>query len=299
MTIVDLQRAGPRRVPWHETVTVRGLRHRLTWWGERSSTPVILLHGWMDTGETWQFLVDHLPEGWSCVAPDWRGFGGTEWPAEGYWFADYFADLEALLDVLSPGEPARLIAHSMGGNVATMYAGIRPKRARWVVNVEGVGLKRTSPDAAPDRYAEWLDELREPVQSRRYGSIDSVINFIVSRNPAMPLDRAAFIARAWTRPTDDGGVTMGFDPRHRRVGAMLFRREEAEACWRRIEAPVLLFLADKSEILPRISPDGGDEYFHSLYRDLQIVHVPEVGHMMHLEVPELLAARIVEFAATR
>jgi len=299
MTIVDLQRAGPRRVPWHETVTVRGLRHRLTWWGERSSTPVILLHGWMDTGETWQFLVDHLPEGWSCVAPDWRGFGGTEWPAEGYWFADYFADLEALLDVLSPGEPARLIAHSMGGNVATMYAGIRPKRARWVVNVEGVGLKRSSPDAAPDRYAEWLDELREPVQSRRYGSIDSVINFIVSRNPAMPLDRAAFIARAWTRPTDDGGVTMGFDPRHRRVGAMLFRREEAEACWRRIEAPVLLFLADKSEILPRISPDGGDEYFHSLYRDLQIVHVPEVGHMMHLEVPELLAARIVEFAATR
>jgi pimeloyl-ACP methyl ester carboxylesterase len=290
---------SPRRVPWHETVTVRGLRHRLTWWGERSSTPVILLHGWMDSGETWQFLVDHLPQGWSCVAPDWRGFGGTEWPAEGYWFADYFADLEALLDLLSPGEPARLIAHSMGGNVATMYAGIRPKRARWVVNIEGVGLKRTSPDAAPDRYAQWLDELREPVQSRRYGSIDSVINFIVSRNPAMPLERATFIARAWTRTTDDGGVTMGFDPRHRRVGAMLFRREEAEACWRRIEAPVLLFLADKSEILPRISPDGGDEYFHSLYRDLQIVHVPEVGHMMHLEVPELLAARIVEFAATR
>jgi pimeloyl-ACP methyl ester carboxylesterase len=92
---------------------------------------------------------------------------------------------------------------------------------------------------------------------------------------------------------------MGFDPRHRRVGAMQFRREEAEACWRRVEAPVQLFLADNSEILPRISPDGSDEYFHSLYRDLRIVHVPEVGHMMHLEAPELLARHIVEFAATR
>jgi pimeloyl-ACP methyl ester carboxylesterase len=291
--------SGLRRVPWHETVTVRGLGHRLTWWGERSQTPVVLLHGWMDTGETWQFLVDHLPESWSCVAPDWRGFGGTEWPADGYWFADYFADLEALLDLLCPKDPARLIAHSMGGNVATMYAGIRPKRARWIVNVEGVGLKRSSPEAAPDRYAEWLDEVREPAHSRRYASIESVINFILSRNPAMTRERATFVARSWTQPAGDGGVTMGFDPRHRRVSAMLFRREEAEACWRRIEAPVLLFLGEKSEILPRISPDGGDDYFHSLYRDLQIVHVPEVGHMMHLEAPELLASHIVEFAATR
>ena len=289
---------APRRVPWHETLTVRGLSHRLTWWGERSRTPVVLLHGWMDTGETWQFLVDSLPDGWSCVAPDWRGFGGTQWPADGYWFADYFADLDALLGELSPDEPARLIAHSMGGNVATMYAGIRPKRVRWVVNVEGVGLRRSLPEAAPDRYAEWLDELREPLQSRRYASIEPVISFILARNPAMTRERAAFMARAWTRPDGDG-ITMGFDPRHRRVSAMLFRREEAEACWRRIEAPVLLFLGEKSEILPRIHPDGSDEYFHSLYRDLRIVHVPGAGHMMHLEAPELLGQHIVEFAATR
>ncbi|MEJ0037059.1 MAG: alpha/beta hydrolase [Gammaproteobacteria bacterium] len=298
MTTSGPAASGPRRIPWHETVTVRGLRHRLTWWGERSATPVVLLHGWMDTGETWQFLADHLPEGWSCVAPDWRGFGGTEWPADGYWFADYLADLDALLEQLCPHEPARLIAHSMGGNVASMYAGIRPKRARWVVNVEGVGLKRSSPDDAPERYAEWLDELRTPARSRRYASIESVVNFIVSRNPAMPRERATFIAHAWTRPEGDA-ITMTFDPRHRRVSAMLFRREEAEACWRRVEAPVLVFLGEQSEILPRIAPDGGDDYFHSLYRDLHIVRVPGVGHMMHLEAPELLARHIAEFAATR
>jgi len=250
----------------------------------------------MDTGATWQFLVDALPPEWSCVAPDWRGFGGTEWPVEGYWFADYFADLEALLDVLCPSEPAKLIAHSMGGNVASMYAGIRPQRVKWLANVEGVGLKRSSPEDAPTRYVEWLDELRQPLRPRRYASVDSVTNFLVSRNPAMPPERAAFLARAWTQPDGDG-VTLAFDPRHRNVSAMLFRREEAEACWRRIEAPVLLFLGAQSEIRPRISPDGSDDYFHGLYRNLRIVTVAGVGHMMHLEDPDTLARHIVELAA--
>jgi pimeloyl-ACP methyl ester carboxylesterase len=287
-----------RRSPWRENVTVRGLRHRLTWWGERSATPVVLLHGWADTGDTWQFLVDRLPDDWSCVAPDWRGFGGTEWPTDGYWFADYFADLEALLDLVCPDAPARLIAHSMGGNVATMYAGIRPKRVRWVANLEGIGLKRSSPEDAPARYAEWLDHLKEPLQARRHSSLEPVINFLSSRNPRMTRERAEFMARAWTKPDGDG-VTMNYDPRHRRVSAMLFRRDEAEACWRNVEAPVLLFLGEQSDIRPRISPDGSDEYFHSLYRDLRIVTVPDVGHMMHLEDPDTIARHLVEFAASR
>ena len=287
-----------KRPPWHEMVTVRGLRHRLTWWGERSANPVVLLHGWMDCSETFQFLVDCLPPDWSCVAPDWRGFGGTEWSAEGYWFADYFADLEALLDIVTPNAPAMLIAHSMGGNVASMYAGIRPPRVRWLANLEGIGLKRSSPDESPARYAEWLDEVKHPAAPRRYDSTEPVVSFIMARNPGITRERADYLARAWTRP-EGGGVMLAFDPRHRNVSPMPIRREEAEACWRRVEAPVLLFLGEQSEIRPRISPDGSDEYFHSLFRDLRIVTMPGVGHMMHLEDPDAIARHIAEFAASR
>jgi pimeloyl-ACP methyl ester carboxylesterase len=140
--------------------------------------------------------------------------------------------------------------------------------------------------------------MKEPLQSRRYSSLEPVIHFLLSRNPGMTRERAEFMARAWTKPDGDG-VAMGFDPRHRRAGAMLFRREEAEACWRRVEAPVLLFLGEVSDIRPRISPDGSDEYFHSLYRDLRIVTVPDAGHMMHLEDPDTIARHIVEFASKR
>ena len=89
------------RAPRHEEQVVRGLRHRVTWWGERSENPVVLLHGFMDCGTTWQFLADCLPRGWSLAAPDWRGFGHTERATAGYWFPDYFADLECLLDQLA------------------------------------------------------------------------------------------------------------------------------------------------------------------------------------------------------
>ena len=291
-----------RRVPCSEHVDLRGLRHRLMWWGPRTDNPVVLLHGWMDCSETWQFLVDCLPDDWSCVALDWRGFGGTQWPQGGYWFADYFADLEALLQAVCPDAAARLIAHSMGGNVASMYGGMRPKRIEWLVNLEGIGLPRTSPDQAPERYVEWLDQIKHPLRERRYATLDVLAEFLVARNPGMPRERAEFLARAWSRQEQRDGksaISLGFDPRHRNVSPVLFRREEAEALWRRFEAPVLLFLAELSEVRGRVGADGTEEYFHSLFRDLRIVTLPGVGHMMHIEAPESIARHILEFVRAR
>jgi pimeloyl-ACP methyl ester carboxylesterase len=291
-----------RRVARHEDLVLRGLRHRITWWGERTDNPIVLLHGWMDSSETWQFLVDCLPKSWAFVALDWRGFGGTEWPQEGYWFGDYFADLEALLDAVSPAAPARIIAHSMGGNVASMYGGMRPKRIGWLANLEGIGLPRTSPEQAPDRYIEWLDQIRNPMRERRYATVGALADFLVARNPRMPRSRAEFLARAWTRKDPNGGkapIALAFDPRHRNVSPVLYRREEAEACWRRFEAPLLLMLAELSEIRGRVGADGSETYLRSLFRNLRIVTLPGVGHMMHIEDPAAIARHIQEFAASQ
>ena len=53
----------------------------LTRWGPPSSAteaPVFLLHGWLDAGETFQFMVDAFKKDWPIIAPDWRGFGRSE-----------------------------------------------------------------------------------------------------------------------------------------------------------------------------------------------------------------------------
>ena len=185
----------PRRVPWQEDIQVRGLRHRLTWWGERTSNPIVLLHGYLDCGATWQFLVDHLPASWTMVAPDWRGFGDSEWAPGGYWFPDYFADLDALLDTLVPQSRAQVIGHSMGANVAKMYGGIRPQRLRWLVNLEGLGLARTRPEDAPKRYAHWLDEVRDPFKAGRYDSLEQLVTILRMRNPRLTADVAEFVGQ--------------------------------------------------------------------------------------------------------
>lgn len=285
----------PLRPPRHEIVILRGLRHHLTRWGPASDSPTLLLHGWMDTGDTFQFVVDELPAQRAFVALDWRGFGRSQWEANGYWFPNYLADLDALLDIVSPSRPAQIVGHSMGGNVACLYAGVRSEHVRRLVNIEGCGLPRTSAEKAPERYREWLDQLRSAPAFADYASHDQLAEFLSGRNPRLPPERAAFIARRWAQESAPDRVRISSDPRHKLVNPVLYRREEAEACWRRITAPVLLLLAASSELRPRLGADGSEECFRALIANLRIETLAECGHMMHHERPEAVARLLETF----
>jgi pimeloyl-ACP methyl ester carboxylesterase len=282
----------------HEFLEIRGVRHRITRWGPPSDDPIVLLHGFLDNAATFQFLVDALPPEWSFAAPDWRGFGDTASTRQPYWFPDYFGDLEALLDALVPQQRARVIGHSMGGNIGLLYAGIRPQRLRWIVSLEGFGLPRSQPEQAPARYAQWLDQLREPRKPSVYPDLERLEKTLRARNPRLTAERAAFVARAWTRPVA-GGHELAADPMHRLVNPTLYRRDETEACWRQVEIPVLMLLAACSEYLPGLGEDGSEARFRSMLRHLTLHTLPEVGHMMHHEDPAAVAALIRDFVAAQ
>ena len=294
---VNAQTYQPRRNPRHESHVIRGLRHHCTRWGAPDAPPVVLLHGWMDTGETFQFLVDEMSDRWSFVAPDWRGFGRSAWEAEGYWFANYLADLDALLEIFSPGAPAMLVGHSMGGNIASLYAGVRPQRVSRLVNIEGLGLPRTSPEQAPERYRRWLDQLRGAPSFSTYASLEEFAESLTRRNARLDPARARFIAAAWSERATDGTIRIRSDPRHKQVNPVLYRREEAEACWRGVTAPVLLLLGGLSEFRGRLGEDSKGERLQQLFRDLRMATVADAGHMMHHERPAEVARLIEAFLA--
>ena len=290
-----MTRYQPRSAPRHETRRIRGLDHHLIRWGPDSDDPVLVLHGYADCAASFQFVADEISPGLPLAAIDWRGFGGSARNPGGYWFPDYYADLEQFIDLLCPSRPARLVGHSMGANVAMTYAGVRPARVRRVVNLEGFGLPRTEPSQAPDRIGKWLDQLREAAEFADYADTAEFASRIMKRNPRLTPERAAFVAECWCAPKEGGGVRLLTDPAHRLVNPYLYRREEMEACWRRIEAPVLLVVGAQSELVGRLGGEGGVAMFRPLVRELSIEHVAGAGHMLHHEEPRAIARLIESF----
>ena len=275
---------------------LRGLRYHVRRW-RGDGLKVFLLHGWMDVSASFQFLVDALPADWDIYAPDWRGYGETQWSgSDNYWFPDYIGDLDALLEQLHPGAPVNLVGHSLGGNVGGLYVGIRPERVRKFVNLEGFGMPATRPEQAPKRYARWMDELRTTPRWRPYASFGALADRLQQNNARLTRERAEFLARHWGREEKDGGVVLRSDPAHKLVNATLYRVDEARACWERATAPVLWVDAAESETRTRmrLSPEEMGERRRA-FKDLRHHTISEAGHMLHHDQPEALAKLIREF----
>jgi pimeloyl-ACP methyl ester carboxylesterase len=277
-------------------VDIRRLRYHVRRW-QGSGPRVFLLHGWMDVSASFQFLVDALPPHWDIHAPDWRGYGLSAWSgADCYWFPDYIGDLDVLLEQLQPAAPALLVGHSLGGNVATHYAGIRPERVARLVNLEGFGMSSTSPEQAPKRYARWMQELREPPSFRPYASYAELADRMQKSNPRLSRERAEFLCRHWGEALPDGRVALRSDPAHKLVNATLYRVEESKACWERIAAPVLWVDAALSDTPGRMGLSAEEQAKRrAMFPDLRHVTVPDAGHMLHHDQPEAVARLIVDF----
>jgi pimeloyl-ACP methyl ester carboxylesterase len=282
---------------------VRGLRYHVRRWppqsGREGAPRMFLLHGWMDVSASFQFVVDALGGDWDVYAPDWRGYGLTEWgKSDSYWFADYIADLDRLLENLQGGEAVNLVGHSLGGNVAAMYAGIRPHRVAKLVNLEGFGLAPTRSEQAPGRYARWLNELHEPPSLRPYKDFDELAARLRKNNTRLSQERAEFLARHWGRDAANEGVLLCGDPAHKIVNPVLYRYEEVRACWQQITAPVLWLDASESDTLKRL---GLNEAQHAerraAFSNLRHVTVRDAGHMLHHDQPEEVARLIEAFLA--
>jgi pimeloyl-ACP methyl ester carboxylesterase len=246
---------------------------------------------------SFQFLADHLALRWRVIAPDWRGFGDSAWDPNGYWFPDYLADLEGLLAQFSPDRPAQLAGHSMGGNVACLYAGIRPERISHLVSLDAAGVKDNQPDEAPARYARWLEHLRSPARFSPLADFDAALALVGKLVPGLEPGRAKFLALQWARPAPDHELHLPHDPRHKHVNPVLYRRDEARACWRRISAHTLFVLARDGQLY-----DKWESHYRADLTDC-IPHlqteVLDCGHMLHLERPEELAAMLDGFLSGR
>lgn len=299
------------------TLPVRGVSYHLRTWGQPhpSLPPVFLLHGWMDVSASWQFVVDAwlriAPDlrGRQLIAPDWRGFGRSSPHAavDHYNFQDYLADLEAVIEHFLPSHELAvdLVGHSMGANIATAYAGIRPARVGKLVNLEGFGLPDSRPAQAPGRYAQWLDELAQlkqgTLQLKTYTGAQGVAQRLSKTNPRLPLDKALWLAQHWAEPLPDGSGQWRIlgDNAHKVVHARLYRVDEILAIYARISAPTLAIEASDNSLAQWFK--HGEHSIEEHHRRLSHIPncttytIPNAGHMVHHDQPQAVAQHLQAF----
>lgn len=290
-----------------EFITTRGTRLHIRRWAslDANAPTLFMLHGWMDVSASFQFVVDALSHDWQVIAPDARGFGLSGWPvAEGacghYWFPDYLADLDAIADHYAPLEPLNLVGHSMGANIACLYAGARPKRVRRVVDLEGFGMRASVAGSAPGRIEEWLNELRAPPALNSYASLDAVADRLIRTNPRLSRSKALFLAQHWASSDESGRFQLLADPAHKMRGPTLYQLDEVMAVWARVEAKVLHVEAAGSPTLASIAgtePLAGFKQRFAAFPDWREEIIDNAGHMVHHDQPERIAAVIESFCA--
>ena len=294
-----------KRVSRSEFVPIRNLQYHVRVWGEPApdKTPLVMVHGWMDVAASYQFVVDALSHDHYVIAPDWRGYGQTSsGGVDNFWFPDYLADLDFLLDHYAAGAQVNLVGHSMGGTVVMLYAGIRPERIRRLVNLEGFGMPATTPADAPGRYAKWMDELKKlhrgEMDLQAYDSADGVARRLMRTNPRLGADKANWLAQHWAHKNDQGKWNILGDPAHKLANAQLYRVDEVLELYQRITMPVLAVEASDSSLELWWKGKFTLAQYHERLKavaQVEIARIDNAGHMMHHDQPEVLAALIERF----
>jgi pimeloyl-ACP methyl ester carboxylesterase len=286
----------PLKVSRSRFAALRGLTHHIRLWGPEAGEPLILLHGGQDASPTFQFMVDRFERNWRIIAPDWRGHGKSGHALQGYWFPDYIADLDAILEALLPGHAMPLVGHSLGGNIACIYAGLRPERVSRLVSLDGFGLPDRNPSDAPAQLKRWLRSWREPPPAHKsYTGLEAMAARLRQANPRLDEAKSLFLAAELSERREDGSLVWAFDPRHRAPFAILHRKAEWAAYLALVRTQALFVASDRPVPSALGDEPGGLEARAAAIPGAVFERIAGASHNLHHDEPALVAALVERF----
>jgi pimeloyl-ACP methyl ester carboxylesterase len=242
---------------------------------------MLLVHGVQDHCHSWDWLAQVFAPHFHVVAPDLRGHGDSEWVrGSSYHHLDYVYDLDQLIRQRELA-PLVLVSHSMGGTLASLYAGVFPEAVSALVVIEGVGFWPgwTSGDAPPhQRVRDWITNTRQLAARvpRRYPTWAQAYQRMLEVNAHLQPEQTRHLAQHGSNQNEDGSFSWKYDNYTHAWPAYRMPEADMVALWQRVTCPVLLI--NGVEGYPhRIGQDGTLDHFGNA----RVVDVPGAGHWAH------------------
>lgn len=252
-------------------------------WGNPDAPPLLLVHGGRDHARSWDWVAQELRNDWHVIAPDLRGHGDSAWSPDGnYEMSGFVYDLAQLVHQLNL-PPVSIVAHSMGGNIATRYTGLYPENVRKLVSIEGLGLSpamQAERDALGirNRFRTWIDDKRKAAgrTPKRYPNIEAALERMKAENTYLTDEQARHLTVHGISRNEDGTWSWKFD-NYLNIWAIFdMPREDLHAIWEAITCPVLmLYGADSWASNPE--KDGRIDHFQTA----RVVEYENAGHWLH------------------
>jgi pimeloyl-ACP methyl ester carboxylesterase len=261
-----------------------GELHLLEWSSE--GVPMLLLHGFGNEAHIWDDFAPIVAPHYRVVALDHRGHGLSDWDREGRYDIDSLADdVEAVTAALGFGRMV-LVAHSLGGRVATVFAGRHPERIAGLVIV----------DIGPEVDARGSLRIRQDVEANLspvFASVEEYARALSLSYPAATPDALRRMARHGLRQREDGRFELVMDPALRGVTAGRGASADAEQqenllrqrMWDALKAlpcPVLVVRGAASDIL---SPETADKMVDEVLQHGRLAVVAQAGHSVMTDNP--------------
>jgi len=275
--------------------------------GNCTKPDLLLLHGMRDHALSMVELARAFRDDYHVIALDLRGHGYSHNPGI-YTMVQFVADVRALVEHCNMEKPV-IVAHSLGGHIASWYCAVYQNEVSKLALLDGMGPPHIDKKLQPDELRELLKEGIETVsdlgsEARQLENVAEALARLTGNNPQLRPALAKIIIENGVQPHPQGGVQWRWDPALRMLWHT-FSHQESEVMWSCIECPVLMVTGQYGLTYwanMRKDLTGRQEFYESvlehrqkLFKDARHVVIQGAGHMLHYDQPELLAATLREF----
>jgi len=269
-------------------------------WGNENTPALLLIHGGRDHCRNWDWVAERLQDRYHIIAPDLRGHGDSDWAMGGsYSEINYVYDIAQLVHQKKMA-PVTIVAHSLGGSIALLYAGLYPEAVRKVVAIEGLGpspdmLKRVREKPLAERTRQWIEMRRDTAGRlpRLYPTLEDAVTRMKEENKHLNDEQARHLTVHGAIQNEDGTYSWKFDNAVRLGGGPTgMPPEEQREIWARIDKPVLLIRGTESWASDPIA-DGRIKHF----QNARLENIESAGHWSHHDKFSTFMDKVEKFLA--